>query len=267
MAELDRIDREYGLGASPVIAYNSRPPKRRARSKGSVLPLVLTAVLLVGFIAFSPSENSVGLRRLLGFDNDRLAAVPQVQEGVGSYSFMQTQRGSDKPVAYDPCRPIEVAVNPQGAPDNYDQLVDTGLARTAAASGLEFTRVGLTDDRDRPANSFTRRQPVLIAWATEDEFPELAGDVAGIGGSIAIGQPGNMRYVTGKVILDRDTYASFGRRDTAVAQAIVDHELGHLVGLGHVDDPGELMHESALERTTYGPGDVEGLALLGSVDC
>ena len=68
-------------------------------------------------------------------------------------------------------------------------------------------------------------------------------------------------------MLDRDLFASFDADDAGSAQAIVDHELAHVVGLGHVDDSGELMYGHALRRTTYGPGDREGLARLGSVDC
>ena len=45
------------------------------------------------------------------------------------------------------------------------------------------------------------------------------------------------------------------------------HELGHLVGLDHVDDPNELMYPRAAERTSYGPGDLKGLALLGAIPC
>jgi hypothetical protein len=266
MAELDRLDREYGLGTMP--SASTRRARRRHGSRGPVLPsLLVTAVLLTGILALSPAENMRTIRRLVGFDDDRLAAVPDVPRGIGSYEFMQTQRGSDEPVAYDPCRPVEVLVNPEGAPDNYDELVDAGLAHTSAATGLKFTRVGLTDDRDLTTGGLAQRRPVLIAWATPDEIPDLAGEVAGIGGSVAVGPPGRMRYVTGRVMLDRDLFASFEADQTPYAQAIVDHELGHVVGLGHVDDPGELMYEEALERITYGPGDREGLARLGSVAC
>lgn len=266
MAELDRLDREYGLGTMPSAA--TRRARRSRRSHGPVLPsLLVTAALLAGIVALSPSENMRTIRRLVGFDDDRLAAVPDVRRGVGSFAFMQTQRGSDEPVAYDPCRPIEVVVNPEGAPANYDELVDTGLAHTGAATGLKFTRVGLTDDRNVTTGAFAQRRPVLIGWATPDEVPDLAGEVAGIGGSVAIGSPGRMRYVTGQVMLDRDLFASFDADDADRAQAIVDHELAHVVGLGHVTDPGELMYEENLGRTTYGPGDREGLARLGSVDC
>jgi hypothetical protein len=266
MAELDRLDREYGLGAMPS-ASTSRAG-RGPRSRGPVLPgLLVTAVVLAAIVALSPTENMLAIRRLVGYDDDRLAPAPSVPRGIGSYEFLQTQRGSDQPVAYDPCRPIEVVVNPEGAPENYDELVDTGLAHTGAAVGLKFTRVGLTDDRKVTTGGLARRRPVLIAWATPEEVPELAGEVAGIGGSVAVGPPGRMRYVTGQVMLDRDLFASIDAGEAASAQAIVDHELGHVVGLGHVEDPGELMYEHGLERTTYGPGDREGLARLGSVDC
>ena len=55
--------------------------------------------------------------------------------------------------------------------------------------------------------------------------------------------------------------------ERANLQAIVDHEFGHLVGLDHVTDPGELMAEVNLGRTSYGPGDLEGLARLGAIPC
>ncbi len=269
MAELDRLDREYGLGAMPSLRRDR--VRRGARSRGPMLPALLvtvvTAVLFAAIVALSPGDNMLAIRRLVGADDDRLAAAPHVPQGIGSYKFLQTQRGSDQPVAYDACRPIEVVVNPEGAPDNYDELVDTGLAHTGAATGLEFRRVGLTEDRKVTTGSHARRRPVLIAWATPEEVPELAGDVAGIGGSVAVGPPGRMRYVTGRVMLDRALFASFDASEAASAQAIVDHELGHVVGLGHVEDRGELMNRHNLGRTTYGPGDREGLARLGSVDC
>lgn len=266
MAELDRLDREFGLGAMPTSRAGR--PRKAQRTHGPVLPgLLITAAIVGAIVMMSPADNMRQIRRLVGFDDDRLAAVPVVAQGEGSFSFLQTQRGSDEPIAYDPCRPIEVVVNPEGAPSNYDDLVDTGLARTGAATGLRFVRVGLTDKRDVSTGVLPRREPVLIAWATPEEVPELAGDVAGIGGSAAVGQPGQMRYVTGRVILDRDLFASFGTDEAPFAQAIVDHELGHVVGLGHVDDPGELMFEGNVGLTSYGPGDLEGLARLGGVDC
>ena len=184
MEELDRLDREFGLGA---LSLPRAARSRRRRQTGPVLPsLLVTALLVGGIIALSPSENLRTLRRLAGFDGQRAGFVPELVDGSGSYRFTHTQRGTDEPVGYDPCRAIQVVVNPQGAPPDFDALVDTALAHTSGATGLRFDRIGLTDSRDLSRPSLGgKRSPVLVAWATADEVPELAGDVAGLGGSLA----------------------------------------------------------------------------------
>lgn len=109
----------------------------------------------------------------------------------------------------------------------------------------------------------------MIGFADDDEIGELAGDVAGLGGSLAVrtGQ-GRGYFVTGSVALDTAVFDGVTTgSDRAEPQAILDHELGHLVGLDHVRDPGELMSEVNLGRTGYGPGDREGLARLGGIPC
>jgi hypothetical protein len=54
----------------------------------------------------------------------------------------------------------------------------------------------------------------------------------------------------------------------AVAQGSVTHEMAHVVGLGHVDDPNELMNPTAALTQTYlAPGDLAGLALMGTGPC
>lgn len=45
------------------------------------------------------------------------------------------------------------------------------------------------------------------------------------------------------------------------------HEFGHVFGLAHVDSPGELMYRRNVGRTTFGPGDREGLRRLGRGPC
>ena len=45
------------------------------------------------------------------------------------------------------------------------------------------------------------------------------------------------------------------------------HELGHLVGLGHVADQSQLMFASMVGQTGFGDGDLEGLRQVGSGPC
>ncbi|MDO8107407.1 matrixin family metalloprotease [Isoptericola sp. b441] len=201
-----------------------------------------------------------------------LPAVPVTT--TGSYAFLHTVDAG--PVGYDPCRPVRYVVRPQGAPPGGEELVTRAVAEISAATGLEFVDAGTTDEAptvDRPLLQSRYGQdwaPVLIAWSTPRELPQLAGDVAGIGGSAAVpGADGRGTWLAaGRLALDAGDLGRMihaGRADAA--EAVVLHELSHVVGLDHVDDPDELMYPTTSRRVDLGPGDRAGLALVGQVAC
>jgi predicted Zn-dependent protease len=112
---------------------------------------------------------------------------------------------------------------------------------------------------------------VLVAWTTPAQLPRLAGDIAGLGGSMPVADTfnGTLRYVTGTVSRDAPQLEEVLRRPHGrdEVRAIVMHELGHLVGLAHVSDPSELMFAENTGLTDLGAGDREGLAALGKGAC
>lgn len=115
-----------------------------------------------------------------------------------------------------------------------------------------------------------RWAPVLLAWTTPQQDARLEGETAGIAGSVpqSTGMSGDLRYVTGIVVLDAPQFHALPQvAGWERARAIVMHELGHLVGLAHVDDPLELMGEQNMIPLDFGPGDLQGLATLGSGSC
>jgi hypothetical protein len=203
-----------------------------------------------------------------------LPAVPVTTSG--SHAFLHTTEDG-APVGYDPCRPITYVLRVDGAPTGGDALVADAVAVISQAAGVQLVLGGTTDEpptADRPLIQEERYgdgwAPVLIAWGQEQEMPELAGQVAGVGGSAAVpGADGEGLWLAaGRVVLDAPDITTLLQRPDGYAQAraVVVHELGHVLGLDHVDDPSELMYP-VTTRNDLGPGDREGLALLGQVEC
>ena len=111
---------------------------------------------------------------------------------------------------------------------------------------------------------------MLIAWSDPAGSPDLAGAVAGFAGSNRLDLPEGSVFLTGRVILDAPQLKSIESEPdgTASVQAIIQHELGHLVGLDHVDDVTQLMNPvGSRDLTDYANGDIQGLALLGQGRC
>ncbi|WP_436700062.1 matrixin family metalloprotease [Nocardioides sp. BYT-33-1] len=243
----------------------------------SGLVLLLSAVLFVGVVAIGPGSEMAALRRIIGLDKDPLGEPADVAPG-GVHAFLEHQPGqSDVPVTWDPCREIRYEINPEQAPDDAEEtvaFVQEGVAEVAAITGLRFAYEGRTDRRpeqDERGFVTARPDPVLVAWATEDEVEELEGAVAGVGGATARSYDGDgwLWFVTGGVTLDADAFDRIeGERDGAAqARAILLHELGHLVGLDHVDSAAELMYADNVGQLDFGQGDLNGLAQLGKGRC
>ena len=234
----------------------------------TVLSIVVTLIVVGGYVTFGNSPISMQLRSLIGVD-DRLRP-PVTADVDGAYKFLETHPDG-RPVGFNPCREIEYVVNPDGAPGDWQGLVERAIGEVVDATGLGFVSVGTTDDRDfsERIDSSGDALPVIIAWADDQEVESLADDVAGVGGPTVVSRGIQRSFVSGSVVMDTDITDRLDRQigGSNAQLGLLLHELGHLVGLDHVKDSSELMYPTATTMSSYGPGDLQGLSLLGANPC
>ncbi|MHA7154765.1 peptidase [Arthrobacter sp. TMN-50] len=283
------MDREWFHQDNDATPKRIRRQRRRASGRGLRLGTFEVIALVVGLYltptVFDRYILAVALPYLPGSSvpprGVEASAVPlgtpPASNGSTQFALMESPDGSQDFVAYDPCRPQHYVVRPDFAPAGTDGLIEEAVAEISAATGLSFVYRGTTteapsEEREtyQPDRYGKRWAPILVTWTSPAEIPELEGETAGLGGSPFAHTPGKpFVYVAGQVQLDAPDLTGViqypGGRD--YVRAIIVHELAHVVGLDHVDDPSQLVHAGNNGLTTLGDGDRAGLALLGAGPC
>ena len=214
--------------------------------------------------------------------SSRLQPNPSRPRYDQSFRFIRTQRGTTQPIAYDPCRPIRYVINPNGAPEGAEEITRSAFERLGEVTGLFFESLGTiteapTSDRTpySPELYGDTWAPVVIWWTSPEVVAELEGDVAGVGGSVWTWADPNdddsAVMVSGSVALDAGQIAEISKQQPngqAQARSVVLHELAHVVGLDHVDDPTQLMNPVGSPLIVdFNSGDLNGLWEVGNGRC
>jgi hypothetical protein len=141
---------------------------------------------------------------------------------------------------------------------------------------MSFTYRGATTEIPRAGSSTRQSADIIIAFTTSSKTNYLSGTADAIGGSAAsvmTRTSGTTKTYTAAIVkgfvvvntpkLLRSYRAGFG---TGVRRGnLLLHELGHVVGLGHVGNARLLMNPILSSRSPngYAAGDAAGLSVVG----
>jgi hypothetical protein len=189
------------------------------------------------------------------------------------YSFI-LKDAAGHPYRWNPCAPIHYVENLADAPDGSAQDLATAIQRVSAATGIAFVDDGasgeipsLHRDAYQPTRYGARWAPVLIAWVTPGQtdipFSHASETAAGVASPELPDDQLGKEYVSGWVAINASAPSPTGFASAGDQGPVLQHELGHVMGMGHVKKWGELMQPSGGGVTDYGPGDLAGLKLLG----
>ena len=233
------------------------PSRRRFWTLAVAIVLVLSIAVVYGANAF-------------------FSVAPDVFRSSGDpsdYAFLQTDPADGQPIRYNPCEPIRYVINRTAAPEGaVDDLV-ASIALFEEAMDVDFVFDGSTDEVPRPDRPIYQPDrygagnwaPILFAWVPPDRLLQPDDQAVGSAGSTYVENArGRFVYVTGVVTFNSEAKLLPGFELGGSWGDVALHELGHVVGLAHVEDDTQVMYPDVTGgEARLGSGDLAGLARLG----
>ncbi len=251
---------------------DSRPVALRVHAPRSLaLVVAALAVLAAGSTSGVTVPSRHPLVPVVG-----LSEPEPVGAGTAGTSTTQLYKFSayvgGKPVRWNPCAAIHWRFRTTAAPRGGLTIAKAAVAKVALATGIRFVYDGTTtavpNSKWLPTSTSNVR-PLLIGWTDASHSDLLAGrprNVLGVTRTayFAATVDGRSLAATKAAVVALDRTDRLPLTGSVSWSSVLQHELGHAMGLDHVGNTRELMYP-VLQRTLSGlqPGDRTGLYRLG----
>ena len=167
-----------------------------------------------------------------------------------NFNFEVTN-SSGSPARWNPCESVHYIVVPGGGPAGWQNDVSNDISQAASATGLSFVSDGTASSA--PSNY----KGIVISWASQLSGSDTVG--------LTTYDYYNVSSYTPQIVSATIQLLSSlkGGGGTSGEQPVLLHELGHALGLAHVN-ASEVMNPVDQGYSSYHQGDVNGLSRLGS---
>jgi hypothetical protein len=145
------------------------------------------------------------------------------------------------------------------------QALTTAVQLWSRDSPLSFTFTGFVpmehDSKSgvtSPVDGVERTRHLYLAFVADKDSEALTDRIVGLGLPTSV-DPTSRAILLGEVTFERDYVQDSSLNEVT---ALLAHEMGHALGLGHSTDKRDVMYPIVRAATNLGPGDITGLQSL-----
>lgn len=197
-------------------------------------------------------------------------AVPLAPESTSFTSFFQNRNPNLVGSGWSACtNEITWSVDTRMLSPKVAQVEVARLTlafdKWSEASGLSFKFLGtqaMTYDSTTHhlhAETMPTSGHIAVSYLPAEASPLLAPNVYGFGMPTFVMDSTN-QIIGGVMVLKREVVAKKSKSDPKALDNLYLHELGHVLGLGHVDDASQVMYPTIFKTARLGSGDRDGIA-------
>lgn len=248
--------------ATPPAARRPRWMVLAAVALAAAVPIVVFPQQIAdGIVASGVSLPSPVVETL------NVAGIPLQNQSTAFDVLYRNPDGS--PVTWKTCT-VQWVYDPSGAPSGAFAVITEAFTKASDLTGIDFVYAGevqaLPQQGWAPARQGEGFEPVQVVWASPASTDVLTGAENAVALPAVLESSEGSALVGGAIVFNRETAGRLSldfERGSGLG-AVALHEIGHLVGLAHVQESASLMHPGGRQwRFGLTEGDRAGFAAMG----